>query len=143
MKKVFLGVMLTGLISQVSFADKLDQKSATVFMKIAKFAKISELNDFQLFPESSDGDASSVYSGADSFRLESNCPVIVTMEGNNMSNGEDQLKTGYALDQADSIQTQKKHDGKHQVSAVAQLGNISEQAAGDYKSQITLTVSAL
>ena len=86
-----------------------------------------------------------LFRSSDEFRVESNCPVNITVEGNDLANGTGStISTSYKLDGADSIQTTGGvHNGLHSVSAEATLGNISAQEAGDYAADITITVSAI
>lgn len=125
------------------FGQSLDSESATVSLAVGKYAKISMLNDFALSTSGTDGDANAIYDGGDEFRVESNCPVLVSVAGGDLSNGSDSIQTIYQLDSQESFQTAGKHDGMHQVSAQATLGNISDQEAGGYAANITITVSAL
>lgn len=148
LKVIYTTVVAMGLtigFSQAS-ANQLDSESATVTLAVGKFAKLSLLNDFALsLKTGQDGDAGDVYDGQDEFRVESNCAVIITVEGNDLSNGSgSSISTVYKLDDADSIQTAPGvHNAVHSVSAEATLGNISEQEAGDYAADITITVSAI
>ena len=144
MKKILLtGILLA--MTNVAIGAPLDSKGATVSMQVGKFAKISELNNFVLNPVSTDGDALSIYTGSDAFRLEANCPVILVLSGGNLTNGRQELATTYQLDDGTQNVTSSDpmHDKQHKVSASAQLGNISQQEAGNYAANITITVSAL
>ncbi len=127
-----------------AFAE-LDSKNAIVTLEVAKFAKISGLENFVLLPVSTDGDANSVYSGFDMFNLESNAAVSVTLTGDQLSNGENTISTAYELDEGGlSFDTDEGiHNEQHKVSAEAILGEISAQEAGGYSAQIVITVAAL
>lgn len=142
--KIKVALMIL-LIGKMAYAGDLDSKSAEVTMSVAKYAKISELNNFVLLPVSEDGAAEAIYSGSDTFRLEANCPVTMSVAGGNLSNGRQELRTRYQIDQNGStfISSDPMHDRQHSVDATAQLGNISEQEAGGYRANITITVSAL
>lgn len=138
-------VLAAAMFSSSTFAE-LDSDSATVSMNIAQFAALTGLDDFSLTTTDTDGSAGAVYSGSDSYSLESNSQVRVSLSGSDLSNGSDTVSTSYALDgsgmtfdtTADSV-----HNASHSVSASATLGAISAQKAGAYSSVITLTVSAL
>ena len=76
----------------------LDSDNATVRLEVAKFAKIQDLDDFVLTPIGSDGDDGDIYSGFDMFRVRSNTPVLVSLQGGQLSNGVDSIQTSYALE---------------------------------------------
>jgi hypothetical protein len=143
-KKLFVVMFMLAILPYESFA-QLDSDSAVVRMSVAKFARISGLDDFVLYPVSTDGDADSIYSGSEDFMLESNCAVLVTLTGEQLTNGSSELDTSYNLDSAGmSFETiPGVHNQEHTVNAQAQLGQISEQEAGDYAANIEITVSAL
>jgi hypothetical protein len=140
-------LLLLGAMSftQTSFAGELDSKSAIVRLEVAKFARITGLDDFVLSPLTTDGDAGSIYQGFDMFNLESNSAVSVTMVGGQLSKGSNSISTSYKLDDDDlNFETAPGiHNAAHKVSAAAELGQISSQEAGDYSAQITITVSSL
>ena len=145
MKKSLIALSLALTASPV-FAGDLDSDSATVSMDVALYASLTGLDDFTLTADSTDGAAGSTYSGSDTYNLESNGQVRVTMTGSDLSNGTDTVSTSYSLDgsgmtydtTADSV-----HNQSHSVAAVATLGAISAQKAGAYAGDITLTVSAI
>jgi len=143
LQKILVGSLTFFAWGNVRANDALDSKSANVSLKVGKFAEISLLNDFTLSPTGKDGDAKSVYQGSDEFRVKSNCPVNVTVTGSDLSNGSYKITTSYKLDGSDSFMTKGPHNEAHKVSAEATLGDISEQEAGSYSSQITITVSAI
>lgn len=145
-RKLVTAIALAGsIVAAPAFAD-LDSDSATVSMNVGLFAALTGLDNFTLTTSDSDGSAGAVYSGSDSFNLESNGQVRVSLAGADLSNGSDDVSTAYNLDSngvtfdtaADLV-----HNSAHSVSADATLGAISAQAAGAYSSVITLTVSAL
>jgi len=146
MKNVFkfvtAGILAMGWSSNM-FAVQLAQDSAQVSLQVGRYARISLLDDFALQTSGTDGDANAIYSGSDQFRLEANCPVIVTVAGGNLSNGSQSIPTSYQLDNGDNFETTGRHNGMHVVAAQAQLGNISDQEAGAYAADITITVSTL
>jgi hypothetical protein len=143
--KIAIASTLLALTSGV-YANSIDQDSATVSMNVGLFASLTGLDNFTLTTSDTDGAAGAVYSGSDSFNLESNGQVRVTLAGGDLSNGADSVSTAYAMDDsgttfdtvADSV-----HNASHTVSASATLGNISSQKAGAYSSEITITVSAI
>ncbi|MBT3584588.1 MAG: hypothetical protein HN509_06760 [Halobacteriovoraceae bacterium] len=151
MKKLLSQIFpLSFLVLAVSFigtanAEQMDQKSATVRLEVAKFARITNLDDFVLSRQSTDGDAASIYDGSEEFRLESNTAVSVSLSGEMLSNGTSRIDTNYALDDDGlSFDTEPGvHNEEHKVSAEATLGQISDQEAGSYSAQITITVAAL
>ena len=146
MKKLISSLLVVGaMIASPVFAS-LDEDSATVSMNVALYAAITGLDDFVLTTDAVSGAAGAVYSGSDSYNLESNGQVRVSLSGINLSNGVDSVPTTYALDGAGvSYDTTVAvvHNASHTVSAEATLGDISTQKAGAYSSVITLTVAAL
>ena len=132
--------------ASVTFAQPLDEKSATVRMNVAKFASITGLDDFVLLPTNVDGAAGEIYRGSDTFNIESNQGVRVILEGDPLSNGNDILNTQYDLN-GDGMQfdteADRVHNQQHTVNAQAELGDISSQLAGDYEAEIKITVSPL
>lgn len=144
LKKMLVLMFMVGMLPVESFAI-LDSDTAVVRMSVAKFARVSGLDDFILYPNSTDGDAMSIYSGSENFILESNCAVLVTLEGEKLANGSSELDTTYNLDSSGmSFETiPGVHNQEHTVNAQAQLGQISEQEAGEYAANIEITVSAL
>lgn len=144
-KKALIVTAVSTLISGHAMAD-LDSDSATVSMSVAQYAALTGLDDFVLSTTDTDGASGSVYSGSDSFNLESNAQVRVSLSGGDLSNGTDSVSTSYSLDDggttfdttADSV-----HNASHSVAASATLGAISAQKAGSYSAVITLTVAAL
>lgn len=137
--------ILVGAFVTSAYAD-LDTDSATVSLSVAQFAALTNLDDFVLTTTDPDGSASANYTGSDSFDLESNTQVRVTLSGGDMSNGTDTIPTSYDIDSVGLIMdttANSVHDAPHVVSAEAILGAISAQQAGSYSSEITLTVSAL
>ena len=145
-KKTLIVTAVSTLISGHALASNLDSDSATVSMSVAQYAALTGLDDFVLSTTDTDGAAGSVYSGSDSFNLESNAQVRVSLSGGDLSNGTDSVSTSYSLDgsgttfdtTADSV-----HNASHSVAASATLGAISAQKAGSYSAVITLTVAAL
>lgn len=144
MKKLLLTTAIAALAMNANA--ELDSDSATVSMDVGLYASLTGLDDFSLSTSDSDGAAGAIYSGSDSFNVESNGQVRVSMTGGNLSNGSDSVSTSYALDDdgmtfdttADSV-----HNASHSVSAQATLGDISAQKAGAYSGSITITVSAI
>jgi len=138
---------LTAAILAPTAYASLDSDSATVNMSVAVFAALTGLDNFTLSTTDVDGAAGSVYSGSDSFALESNAQVRVSLTGGDLSNGSgDAVSTAYNLDANGIIMettANSVHNNSHTVSAAATLGAISAQKAGAYSSEITLTVSAL
>ncbi len=144
-KKVAIASALIALTNTAS-ASSLDSDSATVSMNVGLFAALTGLDDFSLSTSDADGSAGAVYSGSDSFNLESNGQVRVTLAGNDLSNGADSVSTSYSLDSAGltfDTAADSVHNASHSVAASATLGNISGQKAGAYSAQITITVSAI
>lgn len=146
MKKIISSLVLAGtMIASPVFAS-LDEDSATVSMNIALYASITGLDDFVLSTTDVSGGAGAVYNGTDTYRLESNGQVRVSLSGADLSNGSDSVPTTYALDsEGVSFDTTVGlvHNSDHTVSAEATLEDISGQKAGAYSSVITLTVAAL
>lgn len=147
MKNVIKLTTLAALVLAANAsASTLDTDSATVSMSIGLYASITGLDDFALSPDGADGAASATYSGDDSFNLESNGQVRVTLSGADLSNGSDSVSTAYSLDSAGTTfdtTSDAVHNQAHSVAAIATLGDISSQKAGAYSAEITLTVSAI
>ena len=146
MKKLIFSLAVAGaMIASPVFAS-LDEDSATVSMNVALYATITGLDDFVLSTTAISGGAVAVYSGSDTYSLESNGQVRVSLSGVDLSNGRDSVPTSYALDGAGTsydTTLDVVHNAAHTVSAEAILGDISAQKAGAYSAVITLTVAAL
>lgn len=146
MKKLISSLVLGGaMIASPAFA-ALDEDSATVSMDVALYAAVTGLDDFVLSTTATSGGAGAVYGGSDTYRLESNGQVRVSLSGGDLSNGSDTVPTTYALDNSGvSFDTTVDvvHNADHTISAEAILGDISSQKAGGYSALITLTVAAL
>ena len=145
-RKLAGAIALAGSVVAAPAFANLDSDTATVSMTIGLYASLTGLDDFTLSTSGTDGAASAVYTGSDSFNLESNGQVRVAVSGSDLSNGSDTVSTVFALDSsgttfdttADSV-----HNSAHSIAATATLGAISAQQAGAYSSTITLTVSAI
>ncbi len=127
-------------------ADTLDTGSTSPTMTVALYASVTSLGTFALTTTGSDGSSGAVYSGSDSFNLESNGQVRVTVAGDNLTLGSDTVTTTYTLDDSTTTfdtTSDSVHNAAHTVEASATLGAISAQKAGDYTSSITLTVSSI
>lgn len=135
-----------GLVGFNAQAADLDSDSATVTMSVGLYASLTGLDDFALSTSDADGSAGATYSGSDTFNLESNGQVHVSMVGSALSNGADTLATSYGLDNGNmefDTASDAVHNATHSVSASAVLGAISAQKAGAYSSAITITVSSI
>jgi len=162
MKSKKLYTIIATLIFGVSIAhaDSLDSDSARVSLEIAKFAQVTNLEDFSLSLEgSTDGAANAFYSGSVTYNLESNTGVSVVLTPANLSNGSDSVSTNYDIDiggnGVDSVNliasnlltfdttAGQVNNSSHVIGARAQLGAISDQKAGAYSADITMTVSPL
>ncbi len=120
------------------------QSDATICMSVGAQASLTELEDFTLLPVSGDGSAGALYEGLDTFRLDSNHPVRVIIEGEMMNNGVNTIDTFYQIDGVRNYfdtASQGIHSSTHTLSARAQLGRISQQLAGDYSATVVLTVT--
>ncbi|MFK7864783.1 MAG: LruC domain-containing protein [Pseudohongiellaceae bacterium] len=120
------------------------KSDATICMNIGAQASLTSLDDFRLKALTTDGPAGSIYEGEDTFQLDSNSPVRVIIEGDMMSNGEDEINTMYRIDDSrDYFDTASEgvHRSTHTLRAQAQLGRISEQKSGDYSATVLLTVT--
>lgn len=119
--------------------------SATVSMTVGLFAAIQGLDNFSLSTTDADGSDSAVYSGSDAFTVKSNGSIRVTLAGANLVNGANVITPDYSLDSSGlTFDTGAGvHNSSHTVSASATLGDISDQEAGAYSGEITITVSAL
>ncbi len=119
--------------------------SATVSMNIGLFAAIVGLDNFSLSTTDADGSENAVYSGSDAFQVKSNGSIRVTLTGADLVNGANVITPSYAMDSAGlTFDTGVGvHNSSHTVSASATLGDVSDQEAGAYSGEITITVSAL
>ncbi len=123
----------------------LDQDFVEVCMDVAVRARIRGLEDFKLTTSQSDGSPGARYSGSDRFEVESNAPVRLIVEGTALSNGVHRLATSYSIDgKEDFIETGSgTHQGTHRLRAQTELGDISDQLAGEYSAGISITVMPL
>lgn len=145
MKKLILATAIGALAFNAQAAE-LDSDSATVSMNVGLYASLTGLDDFSLTTSDADGSAGAIYSGSDSFNLEANGQVHVSMTGGDLSNGSDSVSTAYALDGGSTefdTTVDSVHNAAHTVSAQATLGDISSQKAGAYSGSITITVSSI
>lgn len=145
-RNIAAAILLAGSISTAPAFAGLDTDSATVSMSIGLYASLTGLDDFTLTTSDADGSAGAVYAGSDSFNLESNGQVRVSLAGSDLSAGLDSVDTTFSMDgEGTTIDTTSSsvHNASHSVSAQATLGDISSQQAGAYSSVITLTVSAI
>ncbi len=119
--------------------------SATVSLNVGLFATIVGLDDFALATSDADGSENAIYSGSDAFTVKSNGQISVTLTGADLVNGANVITPSYALDSAGlTFDTGAGvHNSSHTVSASATLGDVSDQEAGAYSGDITITVSAL
>lgn len=137
--------LASSIVAAPAFA-QLDQDTATVSMNVGLFAALTGLDNFTLTTDDPDGSAGAVYDGSDTFNLESNGQVRVSLTGGNLTSGDNEVATVYQLDNAATTfdtASNSVHNAAHTVSAAATLGEISAQQAGAYSSVITLTVSAI
>ncbi len=146
MKKSLIALAFALTASSNTFAADLDNASANVSMNVALYASITNLDDFALSTNDTDGSANAVYSGSDTYNLESNGQVRVTLSGGDLTNGTDSVSTSYALDGSGmtfDTTADSTHNSTHTVAASAVLGSISDQKSGAYAGAITLTVSGI
>ena len=145
-RNIAAAILLAGSISTAPAFAGLDTDSATVSMSIGLYASLTGLDDFTLTTSDADGSAGAVYAGSDSFNLESNGQVRVSLAGSDLSAGLDSVDTTFSMDgegTTSDTTSSSVHNASHSVSAQATLGDISSQQAGAYSSVITLTVSAI
>lgn len=135
--------------AQISTAQSrvLDEDAARVCLDIGVRAEIRGLEDIELSladnQDRRDGDEGARYTGVDAFFLESNAPVRVLVSAGPLSNGLDVLTTNYEIDNSAAIfetKSNRGHSQEHQLNVSAQLGEISSQLAGEYRSTLVLTV---
>ncbi|WP_330925148.1 hypothetical protein [Candidatus Sororendozoicomonas aggregata] len=127
-------------------ANELNDASSSVSMNVGLYASISGLDDFSLTTSGTDGSANAIYSGSDTYQLESNGQIRVTLTGSDLSNGSDSISTNYSLDGSGltfDTAADSAHNASHSISATATLGEISAQKAGSYTGTITITVSGI
>lgn len=144
-KQTAIAGVLASIFTMPAFAE-LDTGTTEASMNIPIFAAITNLDDFTMTTDGVGGAANTSYEATEEFNLESNAQVRVTLTGGDLANGADSVTTSYSLDAgsttldtlADSV-----HNDSHTISATGTLGEISDQRAGDYAADLTLTVSAL
>ena len=144
-KQTAIAGVLASIFAVPAFAE-LETGTSEASMNIPVFAAITGLEDFTMTTEGVAGAANASYEATETFNLESNAQVRVTLSGGDLENGGDTVTTNYSLDEgsttldtlADSV-----HNDSHTISATGTLGAISDQKAGDYTADVTLTVSAL
>ncbi|GAA4651044.1 hypothetical protein GCM10023116_33270 [Kistimonas scapharcae] len=120
--------------------------SATVCMSVGLYGAISNLDNIHLSTTGADGAAGTSYEGNDTFHVDSNGGVRITVTGNQLTNGSDTIRTYYFIDDnlgQVSTQEGETHNSDHQVKVLAQLNNISSQKAGSYNGQLQITLSPL
>lgn len=137
---------LASMIAVPAFAE-LDSGASQASMTVPIFAAITQLDNFVLTNNRGvDGAANAGYGGTETFHLESNAQVRLTLASEDLTNGEDTISSQYVfgngqatLDtQADSV-----HNDIVVLQATGELGEISDQKAGDYAANLVITVSAL
>lgn len=123
----------------------LDRQSAELCMDVAVQARVTGLEDFELVTEEKNGSSGARYSGTDMFEVESNAPIRLIVNGTNLSNGISDLDTQYLLDgQQGNVETGNGvHNAIHSIEAQTALGDISDQLAGQYTAQVSITVVPL
>ncbi len=144
-KQTAVAGVLASIFAMPAFAD-LDTSSSEASLNVAVYAAITGLDDFTMSTTDSSGAANASYSATESFNVESNAQVRLSLSAGNLENGSDAVTTVYAIDggsttldtAADSV-----HNSSHTITATGTLGEISDQKAGDYAADVTLTVSAL
>lgn len=121
----------------------LDMASREVCLDIGIRAQITGLDDITLTTTQGDGESGAIYSGTDTFFLESNAPVRLLISAAPINNGLNTLPTEYFIDGvANLLETAAAgpHAGSHSINIEAQLGSISDQLAGNYSSTLVITV---
>jgi hypothetical protein len=112
------------------------------------FAAIEGLNNFVLVHNGvvADGDAGAVYEGSDTFHVESNGAISITVFGDDLERIDGgATPTEYDIDGiAPSITTTAavSHNSIHEINATATLGLIGSQPAGAYEASFTITIAA-
>lgn len=121
----------------------LDVDRAELCMQVAVRARIIGFEDFELTTEDSNGSGGARYAGSDRFLLEANAPVRLLISGGTLKNGQSLLETNYSIDgkEGDFFTGTGVHNEVHVLAAMSQLGDISEQLAGRYSANVTLTVA--
>lgn len=120
------------------------QDSATICLAVGLQASLTNLEDFSLETQNISGSAGALYTGQESFNLQSNGGVRVTIEADDLTNGTSKLTPSYLFDGLGEILTTNQNEPHHQehlLLAEARLGMISDQLAGAYSGEVTLTVA--
>ncbi len=121
----------------------LDTASREVCLDIGIRAQITGLDDITLTTAQGDGEQGAIYTGSDTFFLESNAPVRLYISAGPINNGLSTLPTEYVIDGSSEVLETAgagSHSGNHSIRVEAQLGSISDQLAGDYSSTLLVTV---
>jgi hypothetical protein len=148
MKKIALGTLLTGaLVLPQSTHASLTTGGAEVTMNIPLFAKVTGVDDFALnLSSGTAGDVGAVYNGSDSFNVESNGQISITVDQVALTlAGSNSLAAVYDIDGIGaSITTtaDEVHNAAHVVNASVTLPSIDGQEAGDYAASFTITIAA-
>lgn len=121
--------------------------SANICFSVGLQASLRGLDNFTLSTDDINGKAGSKFLGSDNFFLESNGQVTVQASEGRLqlvgSNDPSQsLQVQYFIDGEKQITTEDEqaHSGQHKIQAEIMLGSISNQKAGEYRGDITLTV---
>ncbi len=117
--------------------------SAMVCMSVGLQASVTGLTDMQLSAVTEDGSAGAIYQDTKPFFLESNGGVTLMATSQPLFYNGYEINVLYFIDgQIYSLTTEEggTHSSSHDLTAVAQLGNISSQLTGAYAATIYLTV---
>ncbi|GAA4650324.1 hypothetical protein GCM10023116_26070 [Kistimonas scapharcae] len=127
-----------------SHSAELDTVSTSASMDVALYASITGLDAFTLTTTDKSGSANAVYSGSDTYHLESNGQVTVLLTSSSLSLSGESINTTFTLDgkpiTSYTTESNSVHNATHTVEGSAQLGKISDQKAGEYFASVTLTV---
>lgn len=144
-KQTAVAGALASIIAMPAFAE-LDTGAAQASANVAIFAAITELDNFALAATGIDGAANATYAASEPFHLESNAPVRLTIAASSMTNGSDTISTIYRFENGTALletEADSVHDQEHSLNVTSELGEISDQRAGDYAANVLITVTAL
>lgn len=146
LKKVILTNVVMCSLIPYSFAE-IASVTASTSMIVEKYAAISGLDDITLTTSSIGNSSSTLFVGSSSFHLETNCMVHVSVAGSYLKTMLGRTApTTYSLNGTSSAfntSVNSTHSSSHSVEIKSLINSIWQQRAGDYSSNLTITVSIL
>jgi hypothetical protein len=109
----------------------------------AQSASVTGLADFELHGIALEEMANSSYSGGDTFELVTNSPVSLQIRVSELRNGNSRLRPRVWFDglpPGAPLRVDTQGRSSHKVRVATELGAVSDQLAGDYFAELTVTV---